>query len=214
MRRLHPASQGQLPGFEAAPPAAAGSGKTVTRGQGPARYTLFLALFPGPDDACRCAETAQSLRQLHALNSAVLATARLHITLHVIAKNATTLPQAVVDTVRCAMAGVTDWPSVPITFDHALSFLRSQAWVLRCDACSDAAVGRLRQALGLALRRAGLPISPSSTPHMTMLYDARTLDRQPIEALSWTATRLVLVLSHVGCSHHEWMAEWPLNGNR
>lgn len=212
---MKPILQQPLPGFEASATTTpvATSRATWPGPAGQTRYTLFLALFPALEDARRCAEAGRALRERHALEGRVLAAERLHLTLQVIVKNTeAACAAALVHTVRDATDGVCRWAPVPLTFDHALSFDHSQAFVLRCDARSDAAVARLRDALGLALRAAGLRASASTTPHMTLLYSARSVGRQPIAPLCWTASRLVLVLSHVACTHHEWLAEWPLRG--
>ncbi len=117
------------------------------------------------------------------------------------------VPQAAADGIAC--------PPLPIVFDRACSFRNladpdNNAFVLRCDARSDATVARLRQTLALALRRSGLHPKPSSTPHMTMLYDQQVIPEHPIEPICWTATRFALILSHRGLRHHEWLGHWQL----
>jgi 2'-5' RNA ligase len=134
--------------------------------------------------------------------------------LHAIAAFKHTIPVQVIDAAKAAAAGST-CPPLPIVFDRASSFNRhgkpgGNAFVPRCDARSDAAVARLRQTLGLALRRGGLRPEPSSTPHVTMLYDPRVIHEPPIEPICWTATRFTLILSHQGLGHHEWLGDWQL----
>jgi RNA 2',3'-cyclic 3'-phosphodiesterase len=77
-----------------------------------------------------------------------------------------------------------------------------------------AAVSQLGQALGLALKRAGLLSQPSGKPHMTMLYDERVIAEHAIEPIRWTASEFVLVLSHLGKTRHDWLARWPLTRTR
>lgn len=173
-------------------------------------YMLFLAIFPEPEDAHRLARAAADLRGQHDLDGMPLPPGRLHISLHAIAGFVDTIPQAVVDTAIAASSRVV-CPPLPIAFDHVLSFPDSNAFVLRCDPGSDAAIARLRQSLTVALRRAGLHPQPSGTPHMTLLYDARRIERQAIEPIRWTATRFALILSHVGIGHHQWIAQWTLS---
>lgn len=172
-------------------------------------YTLFLAIFPRSEDAHRLARAAADLRSQHELDGKRLPPGRLHITLHAIAGVIDTIPQAVVDAAIAASSRVV-CPPLPIVFDHVLSFTDSNAFVLRCDPGSDAAIARLRQSLALALRRAGLHPEPSGTPHMTMLYDPHHISQHAIEPICWTATRFALILSHVGIGHHQWIAQWAL----
>lgn len=173
------------------------------------RYTLFLAIFPGEEDSVRLAQAAAELRSLQALQGAPLSAGRLHITLHTLATFHHTIPQSTVDAAIAASASVVCAP-LPIVFDHVLSFVKSNAFVLRCDAASDEGIARLRQLLSLALRRVGLHPAPSDTPHMTLLYDTRQVAEHEIAPVCWTAQRFALVLSHVGLGHHQWIAEWAL----
>lgn len=174
-------------------------------------YNLFLAIFPRPEEADCLAQLAADLRSQHGLRGTPRSPGRLHITLDVVAGFVDTIPQAVVDAAVAASASVV-CPPLPIVFDHAMSFTDSKAFVLRCNPTSDAAVARLRQSLTQALRRAGLRPEPSSTPHMTMLYDPHHIAQHTIKPVCWTATRFALILSHVGIGHHQWVAQWTLAG--
>ena len=177
-------------------------------------YNLFLAIVPLPAEAQRFSLIGGELRRRHGLTHPCLRTEHLHMTLHALAGYADTIPQADIDAAKAAAASVV-CPPLPVVFDSALSFINhgqpdNNAYVLRCDAHSDAGVTKLRQALGLALRRVGLlHAKPTSTPHMTVLYDRRVVAAHAIEPLRWTATRFTLILSHQGLTHHEWIGEWP-----
>lgn len=180
-----------------------------TRRDKPHRYTLFLALFPASEDAQQIARAAAVLRGQHGLGSACLPPKRLHITLHGIASFQELISQAHIDAARAAAARVS-CPSLPIVFDHAMSFPASKAFVLRCNASSAAGIARLRQLLALELRRFGLRPEPSNTPHMTMLYAPGLVARHDIAPICWTATRYALILSHVELTHHQWLGEWAM----
>lgn len=200
--------QQSLPGFDAVVPPF--KPDTVnTRGGKPQGYTLFLAIFPAPSDAQRLALTATSLRHQHGLGGTPLSAERMHITLQAIASYRETIPQAEVDAARAAAASVV-CPPLHIVFDHVLTFPGSNAFVLRSNADSDAAIARLRQPLQRALQRAGLHPEQSSTPRMTMLRDPHRVAEHPIPPVAWTATRFALILSHVGFTHHQWIEQWAL----
>ena len=177
-------------------------------------YKLFLAIFPQPADAQRFSLVEATLRRQHGLTGPCLRIERLHMTLHEVADYAHDVPQQDIDAAKAAAASVV-CPPLPIVFDSANSFINhgkpdNNAFVLRCDARSDAAVAKLRLALGSALRRSGLHPKPTGTPHMTMLYDLRLVPAHPIRPLGWTAIRFALILSHQGLTHHEWIDEWQL----
>lgn len=208
MNRVRNPAQPSLPGLDAtAPPFKPDAIRVPDRR--PQRYTLFLAILPEPEDADRLARAATDLRSRHELHGTPLAPERMHITLHALPSFIDTLPQAVVDDAIAASAGVA-CPRLALVFDHVLSFDGSDAFVLRCDTASDAAVARLRRSLATALRRPGLRPVASSTPHMTMLYDSRRIARHAIEPIRWTAKRFALIVSHVGIGHHQRIAEWAL----
>ncbi|WIT13970.1 2'-5' RNA ligase family protein [Paucibacter sediminis] len=203
------AEQLSLPGLE---PARTGLFRPEVinswRGE-PEGYTLFLALFPQPEDAQQIARAAAALRGRHGLTSACLPAERLHITLHAVARFRELIPQAPIDAARAAAARVS-CTSLPIVFDHAMSFPPSKAFVLRCDASSAAGIARLRQLLALELRRFGLRPDASSTPHMTMLYQPGFVAEHSIAPIDWIATRYALILSHKGITHHQWLGEWAM----
>jgi len=176
-------------------------------------YTLFLAIFPEPDQAHYIAHAADGPCQRQRLLGHRLTPARLHVTLHALAHFSNTLPQNVIDAAKVAAASV-NCPPLALVFDRALSFSHNDAFVLRCDKKSDAAVARLRHSLKTALQRAGLDPQPSGTPHMTLLYDTQHVAEHPITPISWIATRFALIVSHVGLTHHQWLAEWRLTDGR
>jgi RNA 2',3'-cyclic 3'-phosphodiesterase len=177
----------------------------------PQHYKLFFALFLPPGQAQRLADGASALCLQHGLIGEPIAVDRLHVTLHVVDDLHDTIPLAMVDAARAAAATV-DCPPLHIAFDQVLSFQPNQAFVLRCDALSDAAIARLRHTLTLALRRVGLRTAPSRTPHMTLRYGKRSIPAQHIEPLRWTALEFALVLSHTGRTHHQWIDRWSLVG--
>jgi RNA 2',3'-cyclic 3'-phosphodiesterase len=205
-------AQLSLPGFDAQPaqppkrslPAAA---PRVTR----PTQRLFLALFPQAHDAACIAESIDALRQHHGLDGQRLHTDRLHITLLSLGDYAGAVPQALIDAAMAAAATVVH-PPMDVVFDRALSFAGRKAGKNAFVLCGrdTAAVNQLGKTLGLALKLAGLRARPSGKPHMTMLYDERVIEEHAIEPVRWTASEFVLVLSHLGKTHHEWLARWPL----
>lgn len=173
-------------------------------------YNLFFAIVPSGEDAQRLAQVGAELRRRHGLQGRGLDAQNLHVSLHAVAGYADKIPRSDIDAARAAAGRVT-WPSSSIVFDRACSFdsAGNNPFVLRCDAHSDDAVIQLRDTLGSELRRAGLRPKPSSTPHMTLLYDRRLVPEQPIEPLCWIATRFSLILSHQGLGHHQRLGDWP-----
>jgi hypothetical protein len=45
---------------------------------------------------------------------------------------------------------------------------------------------------------------------MTLLYDKRQVAVQTIQPVRWAANRFVLILSHVGLTHHQRSGTWVM----
>lgn len=71
-----------------------------------------------------------------------------------------------------------------------------------------------QQTLGIAMKKAGLGrwAKPGYTPHVTLLYDDRSVAEQAVETICWTAREFVLVHSLIGQTLHVPLARWPLRG--
>lgn len=189
--------QVSLPGFDAAP-------QLTDR--------LFFAIFPDPRAAERIASLAQQLREEHGLRGKPLKTERFHITLHHLGDYAG-LPKDLVD-VACAAAASVAAAPFDVTFDHAASFStvpRNRPFVLR-GGDGLASLIAFQQTLGDALKKTvlGRWAKPAYTPHVTLLYDDRSVPEQPVPAVSWKASEFVLIHSLIGQTLHVPLARWPL----
>jgi len=51
-------------------------------------------------------------------------------------------------------------------------------------------------------------VNTNFTPHVTLLYDPRSVEEHPIEPISWTVSEFVLIHSMQGHAH---LARWPLH---
>lgn len=189
--------QGSLPGFEA-------PGKPTDR--------LFLALFPGADDAARLSRQASALREQFGLTGKLLAPERLHVTLHHLGDHVG-LREDIVSAARRA-ADTVRLPPVEVAFDQAMSFTthRDTHPLVLCSGRPQEALRQLWQTLDLALQRAACPKPRSGTftPHMTLLYDRERTPVQAVEPLAWTAREFVLVHSLLGQTKHIVLGRWPL----
>src|SRR6202043_848028 len=100
-----------------------------------------------------------------------------------------------------------------VSFDRTSSFrgkLGNHPFVL----LGDNGLSRLRsfrRTLGAAMMRKGFRrlVNTGFTPHVTLLYDIRNVEEQPIEPILWTVREFVLVHSMRGHAH---LARWPLRG--
>lgn len=193
--------QASLPGFD--PPPALGD-------------SLFFAILPDALAASRIAQIAEQLRNAHGLKGKTLQTDRFHVTLHHLG-NYAGLPPDVVAMTREAGASVANaMPPFELAFDSVESFSntpRNRPLVLR-GGDGLIALTAFQQALATPLKKTAVRhrLKLGYTPHLTLLYDDRSVSLQVIESVAWTARELVLVHSLVGQSRHVYLGRWPLNG--
>ena len=167
---------------------------------------LFLAILPDPGTAERIHRLASVLKRAHRFDGKLIAPDRLHVSLF----SLTGLPD---HQICAAREAVTDVRTAPfeVSFDRTASFrggpgtrpfvLVGENGLLRLQS--------FRQLLAAALTRAGLRrlAKTNFTPHVTLLYDAQSVEEYPVEPVVWRATEFVLVHSLRG---HQHVARWGL----
>lgn len=175
---------------------------------------LFFGIFPATPIATRVARMAQELCIRHALTGKPLAPERFHITLFHLG-DYVGLPET---RVRAAIEAATTVAAPPfdVLFDYTESFQgksRSLPLVLRTSTGAEQ-LKSFQQNLGDTLKKAGLGryVSPQFTPHVTLLYDTKTIPREPAEPVSWMVGEFVLVHSLLGKTRHTQLGRWPLRG--
>ncbi|KWU28308.1 2'-5' RNA ligase [Burkholderia sp. MS389] len=183
-----------LPGFDAPPPVPV--------------HRFFFAVMPDLATAARITGLVESMRLE---KDSMVGIERLHITLGSLGDFAY-VPGATLVRAR-AVADRIDVPSFSVTFDKIISFNRRsgrQPLVLTGKAGLEDLIDFRRQ-LRDALKRAGVPVFPSSfTPHVTLLYGAQRPDEYRIEPITWTVFDFALIDSWLGKSHYDVLGRWPL----
>lgn len=182
--------------------------------QPPVPAGLFFSVFPEPPAAVRIAQLARDLRCRFGLRGRPLLTARFHSSLYGF-DSCDVTSATVVAKARQAAAIVTARP-FRVSFDCATSFSGKDG---RCPLVlmgEDGVIGltMLYSSLCTAMRTMGFPLKAHSsfTPHVTLLYDARRIDEQPIEPICWTVREFVLVFSLIGRTKHVPLERWQLRG--
>jgi RNA 2',3'-cyclic 3'-phosphodiesterase len=169
---------------------------------------LFLAAVPNAGTAERIHRLAGVLKRAHKFDGRLIPPERLHLSLFFLGG----LPERQIHAAREAAADVRAEP-FEVSFDRTASF-RGRPGNRPFVLIGEVGLGRLqsfRRMLGAALTRKGLRRVASSyfTPHVTLLYDARSVEEHPIEPILWTVTEFVLVRSRKG---HDHLARWSLRG--
>jgi 2'-5' RNA ligase len=49
-------------------------------------------------------------------------------------------------------------------------------------------------------------------PHVTLLYDERSIQEEPVPPITWTVNEIVLIHSIVGATHYDPRGRWRLRG--
>jgi 2'-5' RNA ligase len=168
---------------------------------------LFLAAVPDPNTAARIHQLAGILKRAHKFSGKLIAPERLHVSLFFLGG----LSEPDIEAACAAAAEVRAEP-FEVLFDRTASFRGkrgSRPFVL----VGDDGLQRLesfRRMLGAAMMRSGLRRVANSnfTPHVTLLYDARSVEEYPIPPVVWTVTEFVLIRSLGG---HACLGRWPLH---
>jgi RNA 2',3'-cyclic 3'-phosphodiesterase len=173
---------------------------------------LFFAFMPDELTAQRIARQSEAIRRRNDLRGSSLRTERFHITLiHV--GDYVELPKGVVDDCTRVGAATTSGP-LPVSFDRVQSFAGSKTNrpVVMVGGDDLQSLKAFRSELFERLRWVG--VRPKSgvdfNPHVTLLYDARVIDGEGIEPISWRADELLLIHSELRRTKYNILGRWPL----
>jgi 2'-5' RNA ligase len=182
----------------------------------PARDNLFFGLLWPASAATEISKVADDLRHLHGFAGRLIEPERLHVSLHAVGRY-DGLPNSIVE--RACQAGAmvsTSTSSFPLVFNRAVSFdnRRGKRPLVLRPGYDLARLSALHDVLGRAMKRAriGRHVLSHFTPHMTLLYDGRTVPERPIAPIRMDVHDFVLVHSLVGQSRYIELARWPLRG--
>jgi RNA 2',3'-cyclic 3'-phosphodiesterase len=170
---------------------------------------LFFAAFPDADAAARIFRLAEVVKGARQFDGDLILSDRLHVTLFFLDDGCG--PREHIVRMACEAAQEVRMPSFDVWFDRIASFRgrpNNHPFVL----LGDDGLSRLkllRRTLGAAMTRSGLRhlVNADFTPHVTLLYDKRKIEEQPIEPIFWTVGEFVLIHSMYGHVH---LARWPL----
>ena len=200
-----------FPEFDGVPPSEPPAGKGTPK-RGPPNhklpFSLFFSIFLPGFAAKPIALQVASFGHEHGLVNKPLMPHRLHITLHDMG-NFEEVPAELVQ-LALAAGNAVKFAAFEVEFDHAMSFPSSGTYVVCGDAAGTAELVAFREALGEAMKEAGVKVKKSFTPHMTVAYDRHHIAKHDIEPIVWTAAEFVLIKSHVGQGIHEVLGRWQL----
>jgi 2'-5' RNA ligase len=173
--------------------------------------SVFFAAVPDSDTAARIYRLAEILKRAREFEGEIIGPERLHVTLFLLDRWRG-LREHIVRT-ACEAAAEVRMKPFEVSFDRTSSF-RGRTGNHPFVLLGDNGLSRLRsfrQTLGAAMMRNSLrrQVNANFTPHVTLLYDTRKVEEQPIEPIVWTVNEFVLIHSMHGHAH---LARWPLRG--
>ena len=174
---------------------------------------LLFGICPDDDEALCVQNLTFQLRNEWILRGESLGEKCFHLSLFGLGIYHT-VPRFIVDSAHEA-ARKLKMQRFEITFDRVMSFQRTggkQPFVLRCGKGSDE-LRAFRHELGRAMSRNDLHkhVRGSFTPHVTMLYDWKTVPEQKIEPIVWKVRSFVLIHSLHGFHRHDHLEHWQLD---
>lgn len=176
-------------------------------------HALFFAVKPDATAVAHLLALGRRLREQHGLKGRLFDPARLHVTLHFFGRFPS-LDESFVEGL-CQAAGEVRGQPFPLRFDRVGSFKRPSNAPLVMRASDDAPGAKaLHQQLAEALTRHGLGarLDRRFVPHLTLLYDDKSLPEHEVDPIEWTADAFELVHSETGRGHRV-LHHWPLNAH-
>lgn len=176
---------------------------------------IFFALRPTIEASSEALDIAQVYRNRHSLTVPSRPNALLHVTLNGIGAYRR-LPDDIVFSAEQVAATVRVQP-FEIVLDEAMSFThpgQPQAFVI-CGRQENEGLLDLRNQIQEGLYEAGLPYNVGGhlTPHMTMLYDRKTVLPEKLDRpVRWMVQEFLLIHSIYGKGEHRVVNRWPLIG--
>lgn len=181
----------------------------------PNRYRLFLGIFPDTEAVDLICLQQNALRDKFRLRGKFRPRNILHVTMHHI-EDYPEIPERVIELAdeACA-AALAGQPSLEVTFDHVKSFKGrpgNQPFVM-VNPNGNPPLMELHHRLITELAKSRLADRGDFkfVPHVTLLYDHKSVAEQPVSPVTWRAHEVVLVLSHLGETRYERLRSWSLS---
>ena len=182
----------------------------------PTQHALMFLAYPSPADAAEISARIHRFRDMAGLQGRPLLTDRLHITLFSLGVYGDGERYEDVIAQACRAAAMVALSPVDIVLDCLQTFQRNSSDQPLVLTGSDGVklLLRFREELAMALIDSGLRrfVKSSFNPHMTLLYDTRTIPPRAIAPVRWTMTEFALVDSLRGRTMHVPLARWQLRG--
>ncbi len=174
---------------------------------------LYFAILPDQDARMKITALVERLRREHGLGTPPVASECLHVSLQW-AGEVTWQPERLLAAARQAGAAIAARPFL-VSFDRVLSFKgRDRSPLVLATSEDLIALAALRKMLGIEIEKSGLGRRARSAfePHITLLYDDRSVHEMAVEPIAWMVRSFVLIQNRHGEGRHVHHASWDLRG--
>jgi len=179
----------------------------------PAKYNLFLSIFPDSGTARSIIKLADTLRQKHGLRGRVRPVSHLHVSLFFLG-GVNDIPASAMEVIgQVCKTVVADTHIFEISFNRVMSFherVGNHPLVFVGDDDGNQSVRKLQGLLDAKFLR-GSHTTRKFIPHLTLLYDRLKLAPKPVEPVFWTVREIVLVRSEIGATKYDWLGRWKFS---
>ncbi|MCW1915527.1 2'-5' RNA ligase family protein [Luteolibacter sp. GHJ8] len=185
-------------------------------GASPSIDNLFVAVFPGAEDAKRLSNLGIGLKDLLGVQGKLLPEDHLHVTLYHVGTYRDALPDAHVAAAKraCHAAAALSHP-FDLSLNQAFTYRGARAlpFVLR-NTNKDTALHTFQEALVIEFAKQGFRVGKNSSfdPHVTLAYAKEPVPEVSIDPIGWMVNELVLIRSMVGQTKYQILGRWSLAG--
>ncbi len=183
----------------------------------PPDQRLFVALFPDSRSANLIHGLAEEVRHRHHLGGKLRPLSHFHITLRWIG-DYVGIPGNVVEDVRhaCETATARTAP-FGISLDRVVGWgngLGKHPLVLTGHGSHNDSLLEFQHSLWKELIKNGHPGKGGRdfNPHITLLYDQKSIPEEAVSPISWTVGEIVLIHSELGSTNYHDCGRWKLRG--
>jgi 2'-5' RNA ligase len=181
----------------------------------PAKYSVFLAVFPDSSTAHHIFELAMGIREKYGLQGRVRPLSHLHVSLCFLGGCSDVSEKMIHFVGQICEAIAVSTPAFEARFDEIISFrggLGNRPLVLVNHSDGNTVLRRLHQALDTVFSkyRGHSSSNLKFNPHITLLYDRQDIPKKPIDPTSWKVNEIVLVRSEVGATKYDRLGSWKL----
>ena len=178
------------------------------------KFRLFVGIFPDAAAGFQLREHQSDFPSKFGLKGKSRPPENLHVTLHHIG-DYPEIPDSILTSARKVCERVAaEWNRFEVRFDQLTHFRGKPGNhpIILTNPQGNAELHSLHRHLveSLIFNRLAQAKDLTSVPHITLFYDSKEIQPQPVTPVEWSVGEIVLVRSHLGKSQYDPEGRWPL----